>query len=130
MLRNLLAIIVATIIGLSVAKFVEGAFGGGVAPEEVASAIDQLGLVVGWFVGSFIAAVLALLVGKRWAPLGWLAAGTIFFAAIITLVSFPLSFLLWPASAAATAAGGFAAIKLLNAQTSHPGSENKNGLFD
>jgi hypothetical protein len=130
MLRNLLAIIVATIAGLAIAKFVEGAIGGGAAPGETIAGAEQAGLVIGWGVGAFVAAALALAIGRRWAPLGWLGAGTIFFAAAITLMTFSLPLLLWPTSAAATGAGGWLAIKLLKAQYAYPNASPKATLFD
>ncbi len=130
MLRNLIAIIIATIAGLAVARFVESLIGGGVAPGEAADARELAGLAAGYFVGAFAAAALALLIGRRWAPLGWLGAITIGFAAVITLVSFKLPLLLWPASAAACAAGGWCAIKLLRAQYEHPQAKPKETFFD
>ena len=130
MLRNLFAIILAVIAGLAVAKFIEGVIGGGVAPEDTAGAREQVGLVVGWFVGAFAASGIALLIGRRWAPLGWLAAATVLFAASITLMTFSLPLLLWPASAAAAAAGGGLAIRLLKAQHQYPQKNPSETLFD
>lgn len=130
MLRNLLAIIIATIAGLASAKLVEGLIGGGAAPGEAIGAGELTGLAVGYFAGAFVAAMLAMIIGRRWAPLGWLGAATIGFAAVITLVSFTLPWFLWPASAAACAAGGWCAIKLLRAQYEHPQATPKESLFD
>ncbi len=130
MLRNLFAVIVATIAGLAIAKFVEGAVGGGAAPGEAVTSAEQAGLVIGWGVGAFTAAALALAIGRRWAPLGWLGAGTIFFAAGITLMTFSLPLWLWPASAAATGAGGWLAVWLLKAKSAFPQPPSKETLFD
>ena len=130
MLRNLLAIIVATVAGLAIAKFIEGLIGGGVAPGEAAAGREIAGLAVGYLVGAFIAATLAMLIGRRWAPLGWLGAATIGFAAVITLMSFNLPWVLWPLSAAACAAGGWGSIKLLKAQYQLPNAKPKETLFD
>ena len=130
MLRNLVAIIVATIVGLAAAKFLEALVGGGAAPGEAASAGALIGLVAGYLAGAFVAAALALLIGRRWAPLGWLGAATIGFAAVITLVSFNLPWFLWPASAAACAAGGWCAVTLLRAKTQQPQTKPNESLFD
>lgn len=127
MLRSLVAVIVAVITGLAAAKFVE-AFGqgmlhegaGGVAEGGSVSGSYQALLAAGWFVGAFVASALALLIGKRWAPLGVLAAGTVLFAAIITQITFTMSWFLWPMSAIATAAGGFLALKALKATRAYP----------
>lgn len=130
MLRNLLAIILASIAGLTVAKFVESLTGGGVQPGEAVGLQYQAGLVLGYLFGAFTAAALALLIGKRWAPLGWLGAATVFFAAGITLLTFKLPLLLWPASAVATLAGGWLAVKLLKAQSQYPHASPKEKIFD
>ncbi len=130
MLRNLAAIIVAAIAGLIVAKFAEALIGGGVAPGEAADGGNLAGLVAGYFIGAFIAASIALLIGRRWAPLGWLAAATILFNAIITMTTFKLTLFLWPVSIAACAAGGWLAIRLLKASTSSPQNNRKESLFD
>ncbi len=130
MLRNLAAIILATIIGLALAKFIEGVLGGGVAPGEAASAQEYLGLTVGYLIGAFAASLIALLVGRRWAPLGWLSAATIFFAAVITILSFKLPLWVWPLSAAACAAGGWLAGRLLKAERQYRPGKPKESLFD
>lgn len=118
MLRNLLAIIIATLAGFTLAKFAEGAIGG------------TSGLLTGWFVGAFVAAVIALLIGRSWAPLGMLGAGTIFFSAVIALIGAPAPLWLWPAAALATALGGFLALRLLKAHKKLPQAATKETLFD
>lgn len=130
MLRNLAAIIPATIIGLAVAKFIEGLIGGGAAPGIAVNAREIAGLAIGYFGGAFTAAVIALLIGRRWAPLGWLGASTILFAAIITLATFKLPLVLWPLSAAACGAGGWLAVKLLKAEMQYRQDNQKESLFD
>jgi len=128
MLRSLLSIIVAVIIGLATAKFVEGA-GAALLGEEAASLSYNLLLALGWLTGAFAAAVIALVLGKRWAPLGFLAGASMFFSAIMTLMAFSLSWFLWPVSALATAAGALAAVRLLNAQMAYPGATERKDLF-
>ena len=130
MLRNLAAIILATLVGLTVAKLIESLIGGGVPPGEAASARELLGLSVGYFGGAFVAAAIALLIGRRWAPLGWLGASTILFAAIITLATFKLPLILWPASAAACGAGGWLAVKLLKREMQYRTGKPNESLFD
>ena len=121
--------IAAILIGLTASRFVEGAAQavGGASPE---SAAYEWSLVLGWTLGAFAAALTALLIGRRWAPLGVLAAATMFFAAAIALLSYSLSWFLWPASAAGTALGGYAAIRLLNARNAHPSRDGKKEFFD
>lgn len=132
MIRSLFAIVVAVILGLTTAKFIEG---GGQAlinnsQQGVLSLTHQITLLIGWGVGAFIAAVCAMLIAGRWAPLGGLAAGTIFFAAIIAQLSIGAGWLLWGLSAVVSATGGYAAIRLLGATQTHPAQQKKYGLFD
>jgi hypothetical protein len=129
MIRSLFAVIFAVIAGLSAARLVEGA---GVAVFEIAplSPAYQGVLVIGWLTGAFAAALIALLLGRRWAPLGGLAAASVFLAAFIALISNPLSWLLWPGAALATGLGGFAAVMLTGAKAAHPALRKKDGLFD
>lgn len=134
MLRSLVAVIVAVVVGLVMAKLVEGAGTAGFAidapnREVSASSAYQILLVAGWGLGAFAAALTALLIGRRWAPLGWLAAATILFSACMTVMTFALSWVLWPASAAATALGGFAAVRLLRASYDPPGKSRERSLF-
>ena len=64
MLRSLFAVIVAVIAGLGAAKFLEGGL------EAVSGAQDGAGysfiLAASWFFGAFVAALIALLIGRRW----------------------------------------------------------------
>lgn len=130
MLRNLVAIIPATIAGLAVAKVIESLLSGGVTPSSAVGLGYQLALTLGYLTGAFAAAAIALVIGKRWAPIGWLASATIFFAAVITMVTFSLPLLLWPLSLAACMAGGWLAIRLLKA-TNAPARRNEaESLFD
>ncbi len=130
MLRNLVAIILATIVGLAIAKLIEGVIGGGVPPGEAASARELAGLAAGYFGGAFVAAAIALLIGRRWAPLGWLGAATILFAAFITLTTFSLPLILWPLSVAACGAGGWLAVRLLRADMQYRQGKQNESLFD
>ena len=121
--------IAAVIVGLTAAKFVEAA-GLSALPDgaEPTGASYQVLLVAGWGLGAFAAALTALLLGRRWAPLAWLAAACMFFAAAITTATFALGWAVWPASAAVTALGGFAAVRLLRASNALP-MKQRDGLF-
>ncbi|GJL90784.1 hypothetical protein [Hyphococcus sp.] len=129
MLRSLAAVIIAVIAGFSAAKMIEG--GGavliGAAPG---SAAYELVLGAGWFIGAFLAALISMFIGKRWAPLGMLSASAILLGAIITLFSNPMSWFAWPVSFFATGLGGYGAIRFLDAGMAHPDLQRKDGLFD
>ncbi|MEM9706171.1 MAG: hypothetical protein AAF850_08865 [Pseudomonadota bacterium] len=145
MLRSLLAIIVSTIIGLTVAKFIEG---GGLAvfppPENVEMADPQsvnaawrefpvgyrASLLIGWGLGAFAAAALALFIARRWRPIGYLAAASIGLQAMITLGGRPFSPLLWVGAAILVAGGGEAAVRILKARAQPDNSKSdQGGLF-
>ena len=137
MIRSLFAIVVAVVIGLTTAKFVEGAglaMAGGAADAEAraasASGAHFAALLAGWGLGAFAAALCALLIAGRWAPLGALAAGTMFLAAVIAQLQAGLGGAAWLAAAPATALGGFAAIRLTGASAVHPAERRRTGLFD
>ncbi|PQA86741.1 hypothetical protein [Hyphococcus luteus] len=129
MIRSLFAVIAAVIAGFALAKMVEsaGASATGLAPGSAGYGAI---LLLGWFLGAFLAALVAVLFGRKWAPLGALSAAAIFLGAVITLFSYPLSWLLWPGTAVATALGGYGAVKLTGAKAQHPAMRRKDGLFD
>lgn len=129
MIRSLFAVIVAVIAGLGAARLVEGA-GAALLDAAPMSPAYQGVLAAGWLVGAFVAAAMALLLGRRWAPLGALAAASVFLAAFIALIGNPLHWLLWPGAVLATALGGLAAVKLTGAKSAHPALRKKHGLFD
>lgn len=135
MLRSFIAIIAAVFVGLVTSKFVESigqtAFGVGhdITAGAAPSAAYQFVLILGWMIAAFLSALTALFIGRRWAPLGGLAAGTVFFSALIVQLSFSFMALLTIFSAIATAIGGYAAIRLLGAQSAYP-ARKKQGLFN
>ncbi|MEM9494586.1 MAG: hypothetical protein AAGA09_01180 [Pseudomonadota bacterium] len=138
MLRSLAAVIIATLIGLWLAKTVEGiALAMAAAPAGTSSPLTlpvahQAALLGGWFIGAFAAAFAALLIARRWAPIGMLSAATIALAAVIAMMSAPVSWWAWPSAFAVTGAGGFLAIKLLRARMVHSdlrGAGGAQGLF-
>ena len=131
MLRSLLAVVVAVVLGLTVAKFIEGAGQAGLGLS--AGAADAAGykalLLGGWMIGAFAAASLALLIGRRWAPLGWLAAASLFLDAAITAGGASLGWVMWPAAALVTGLGGLLAVRLLRARSTYPEKAQDKGLF-
>lgn len=136
MVRSLAAAIVGALIGLTAAKFIEGA-GAALIRGETGAAFDQLQnttayafvLLSAWSIGSFCAAASALLIGKKWAPLGWLGAASIFLSASMTVLTALLNWLLLPACAVSCAIAGAAAIRLVGARTVLPGKGSKESLF-
>ncbi|MHA7873316.1 MAG: hypothetical protein ACX939_13280 [Hyphococcus sp.] len=128
MLRSLFAVIVAVIAGLGAAKFLEG----GLVAVSGAQRDDgaySLILAASWFLGAFVAASLALWLGRRWAPIGGLAAGTIFFSAFMTMLPGTLGWWLWPASAIVTALGGWLALRLGGAKAAPTGARKTEDIF-
>lgn len=127
MLRSLFAIIFAVIIGLGAAKFIEG--GSKALLSQDAGLWADAFLAVAWTVGAFFAALIALLIGKRWTPLGVLASATIFFSAAVTLATTTLSWLLWPGSLLGTALGGFLALRLTGASKDYTNQSVSQEIF-
>jgi pimeloyl-ACP methyl ester carboxylesterase len=135
MLRSLAAIIFSVILGLAAAKMIEFV-GMRIFPmPEDANMTDRetilyfwnvmpvgykLFLVFGWIFGAFIAAMTALLIGKRWAPLGLLAAVTIGLQGTVTLFYYPAELWLWTLCISGVAAAAFLAVKLTNAVRVYP----------
>lgn len=129
MLRSLAAVIVAIIAGLTLAKIVEGG-GAALVEAQPRSGLYQGLLALSWFAGAFAAGVIALLIARRWAPVGIIAASSIFLSAFTALVSAPLSWLLWPAAIIATGAGAQFAIMATKATFAPPAPRSKGGLFE
>ncbi len=129
MMRSLIAVILAVIAGLAVTRAVEGGIG---ALTDLTPTSPLYGyiLLASWFFGAFAASFIALLLARRWAPVGIVAAGSIFLSAMLALVTASLSWLLWPGAIIITAAGAYAAIKLLKADYSLPAQSRKGGLFN
>ena len=143
MLRSLFAIIVANIVGVAVAKLIENM---GMTAFPPPSDIDvasresilyvwsfmpagyKLMLAAGWLIGALAASSVALLLGRRWAPLGWLGAACIGFHATMTLFYFPAELWLWFASIFSVAAGGLAGHVLWHPTMAFP-QKKAAGLF-
>jgi len=129
MLRSLLAVIAAIVAGLTAAKFIEGGLAA-VFNAAFPSAAYQGVLVFSWFVGAFTAALAALYIGRRWAPLGILCAAAILLLATMSLVAQPMSWLMWPGALLATTIGGFLAVRITGATKTPGGQAAKEPLFD
>ncbi len=127
MLRSLFAVLVSVILGLSIAKFIEG---GGISlmGEERGLSYSLL-LLFSWFVSAFIASALAICIGRGWAPLGLLSALTIFFSAFMTLLSASLSWAMWPGAAVAAIVGGYLALRVTKARSEFPVMSSKDEYF-
>ena len=125
MIRSLLAIIVATVTGFASAKFVEGAglsLGG--------AGVHNIALLLGWGIGAFVAAVTALIIGQRWAPLGWLAAATVLLASVLALSAGQTAIYMWPVAFGLITAGAFGAQKITGARATLTIQNKASGLFD
>lgn len=134
MLRSLAAVLVAVVAGVATARLVELAaialFPGVAANGAALGAGRQLGLLAAWGLAAFVAAGASLLIGKRWAPLGWLAASAMLLLAIVSSLSVSGgALLLIPGAVAATAAGGYGAVRLLKARSTPPFISGQSGLF-
>lgn len=121
MFRSLIAALVAVFAGLAAAQAVERLAAALSLPQWAA-------LLAGWGVASFTGAGLALMIGKRWAPLGWLAAASMFLLAVVTAAN-GAGWVLIPGAIFISAAGGFLAIKLLKARYEPPFVKRDTGMF-
>lgn len=143
MIRSLIAVLIAVIVGMTTAKFVEG-MGAAAFPLDQVAAGDLDGLkaaaanaptgykaclVAGWALAAFVSALIALAIGKRWAPLGWLSAGVMFLLSFISLIGLPFGFWLLPTSLVVTMGAGWLANKLLKATSTIPVSRSNDELF-
>lgn len=133
MLRSLLAVIAAVIAGLTVARFIEAGLSGVLpAHDNDTSLAYYLALAGSWTAGAFTAAMTAILIGRRWAALGWLGASTMLFSAVMTILTAKLPWVLFPGAFLGAIAAAYIAVKITGANYQRP--ENKTapgqGLFD
>ena len=127
MIRSLLAVIFATLAGLALARFIESA---ALSVFGAESSGYTAGLAFAWFAGALAAALAAMVIGQRWAPLGGLGAATITLSAIIGLSGGGLALILWPVAFISTAIGGYLAIRLLKAPMAYPVRAGEKELFN
>ncbi|RZO67820.1 MAG: hypothetical protein EVA70_03385 [Parvularculaceae bacterium] len=144
MLRSLAAVLVAVLMGLTLAKFLEGALAASfdiaapalssVDPTENAKSRISSGyaLVLGtsWLIGAFSSALFALWIGRRWAPLGWLAGVTVSFNGLVVLLGALAPIWLWLLLFVVGPAGAWGAIKLLRAKNTLQQNTDKAGYFE
>lgn len=123
--RSLIAVIVAVFAGLAFAQGAERAMLGLSLPQPAA-------LLASWGGASFVAASAALLLGRRWAPLGWLAAGSMLLLAVVSVAGGGASWMLVPGALIFTGLGGWLAIKTVKASYAPPfaAKKPKPGLFE
>ena len=147
MLRSLTAVLIAVLIGLTLAKLVEASASallelkapeaepapGNAVGEAVRLSISSMYggvLVASWGLGAFVAASVALLMGRRWAALAWLAGVTVSFNGVIVLLGADGPAWLWPASLMVGPLGAWAANAALGAQSRPRVAERPAGLFE
>jgi hypothetical protein len=125
MIRSLIAIIAAIFGGLAFAQAVERLALGFGLPQSAA-------LLASWGGASFIAAGAALLLGWRWAPLGWLAAASMFLLSVVSIAEGGASWMIAPGALVVTGLGGWAAVKATGASYAPPfaAKKPKPGLFE
>lgn len=133
MIRSLIAVVAAVVLGVAAAWLVEGAavlFVPGAAPNGVEWPLAyQLALLASWGLAAFVAATASLFIGRRWAPLGWLAAASMLLLAGVSALSGPAASLLLPGALIVTGAAGYAAIKLTKAKNEAPFAPRRPGMF-
>ncbi|WP_425408661.1 hypothetical protein [Hyphococcus sp.] len=129
MLRSFIAVIVAVVAGLTTAKFAEGA-GAGLLNSAPPSGAYQIILLISWFAGAFIAGCVALIIARRWAPVGIIASASIFISAVAAMLASPMNWLVWCGAVAVTFAGSYISILITHARFSFPDKPAKTGLFE
>ncbi|MEO0399489.1 MAG: hypothetical protein AAF224_08735 [Pseudomonadota bacterium] len=110
--------------GASTEAFADQAFAGdagasGIDDNRPARPVigDTLALIlaVSWTFAAFAAAMLTLLLARRWAPLAWLAGATIAFNGLIVMVGAATPWFLWPLALGGPIVAAYGAIRALNA---------------
>ena len=134
MLRNILAVTAGVVAGAALVFAVERA-GHAMFPapaidfsdaEQARRAIAALPLatkasvVAAWFVGAFGGGVVGSLLSKRWAPVAWVVAATIFLLAASSLMAIPHPWWMSAGAAMAAALGGFLAVRVTRARYGAP----------
>ncbi|MEM9170215.1 MAG: hypothetical protein AAGC56_11240 [Pseudomonadota bacterium] len=136
MARSIVGVVIAVVAAMFVAAGFERVAGvaaplaDGVRP----TAVYQLLIAVGWAASAFVAAAIALFVGRRWAPIGGLASASIGLLAVQGLAAGGLAWWMWPLSLAGVAAGGYGAVRVLKAPSDpnvalRPKREGGSSLF-
>ncbi|MBI1392088.1 MAG: hypothetical protein GC152_05030 [Alphaproteobacteria bacterium] len=143
MLRSLCAVLIAVILGLTLARFIEGMGSAalGLDPGPGPMTDDRSGktqlssgmagvLLASWWISAFVASCTSLLIGGRWAPLAWLAATCISFNAIISLLAVAAPWWIWPGGVASAAIGGYLGIRAFGGTYAVRRASRKTGVFE
>lgn len=134
MLRSLASVLFSVFVGLTFAKFIEGGLSAVFSipsatafPPERPMISQSLAMVLAfsWSLAAFASAMLALLLARRWAPLAWLSAATIFFNSLIVMVGAIAPWFLWLFAIGGSVLGAYAAIYCLSAQYEMPSDKPK-----
>jgi len=95
-------------------------------PQKARSAIaalplaTKLSVVVAWFAGAFGGGAVAALIAKRWAPVAWVVAATIFLLSASSLMAIPHPWWMSVAAALAAGLGGYLAVRVTGARYGAP----------
>ncbi|MEL7491547.1 MAG: hypothetical protein AAGJ73_12580 [Pseudomonadota bacterium] len=89
----------------------------------------KLFVVASWAAGALAASLGALLVGRRWAPTAWIASGTLFAMAGMTMIEIPHPLWMMLAAPLAFIGAPWLMIRLLKA-TYRPPAKAGDGLFE
>jgi len=135
MLRSILAVVAGIFVGAVVIFFVEG-LGHMIFPppdgvdlndpEQLKSIMKdiplgaKLAVLAAWGAGVFAGGVAALLIARRWAPVAWVVAATLFTLAGVTMMAIAHPWWMVAGAVLVTCAGAVAAIKLLRASYARP----------
>src|SRR3990167_7260373 len=132
MLRSVIAVTAGVLLGVTVVIF--GAFIVTQMTPELSGlnslpVVNKFGVVGVWFVGAFLGAALASLVGRRWAPASWVVAATMALFAMSNFASDPAPFWMIALPLAGIAAAGWSAVKMPSASYgAPPAAATKTGL--
>lgn len=131
MLRSVLAVVAGVVVG-SVLVFAVETVGHLLWPSRIAiDAADpeqmrrlvaatplgaKIAVVLSWFAGALGGGVLAVLLARRWAPVAWIVAATIFCLAAANFVAVPHPLWMQAGAVVASLAAGFLAVRMTRAQ--------------
>jgi hypothetical protein len=91
-----------------------------IACTAAAPFASKAAIVAGWFLGAFFGGIVSLLIGRRWAPLAWIVAATIFIFSVTNFFLFPHPVWMMAGSVFAALFGGLFAIAALGAKYERP----------
>lgn len=127
MLRSVLAVTAGVLIGVTVViyggfivtQMVSTGDGGATAQLNGLKTLplaNQFGVVGVWFIGAFLGAIAASLIGRRWAPASWVVAATMALFAVSNFTSDPAPLWMQASSITAIAAAGWLTVKITSAR--------------